>query len=108
MRMPAKVAVLFGSVLVAAPALAQRVTIADDRPALYSAYSLQTIEPPWIPRRQSPLLVGRPLADVVSTKLGIAEGRVELFRYSLENAQSNATVVDGVVNGAGIRLRLSW
>jgi len=108
MRMLVKVALLIGSVLVAAPAFAQRVTIADDRSAHYSPYSVQIIEPPWIPQRQSPLLVERPLADVVSTKLGIAKGRVELFRYRLENAPSNATVVDGVVNGAGIRLRLSW
>lgn len=109
MRMLVNVAVLFGSVLVAAPAFAQRVTIADDKPALYSAYSARTTEQPWMPQQQpSPRLAERPIADVVSTKLGIAEGRVELFRYRLENAPSNATVLDGVVDGAGIKLKLNW
>jgi hypothetical protein len=99
---------LFGSALVAAtPACAQSLTITDDKPAFYQTYSGQ-IAPPWLSQAPNPRLVEYPLADVIATKLGISEGKVELFRYRLENAPSKATVLYGVMDGGGVRLKLSW
>jgi hypothetical protein len=101
--------VLFGSVLVgAAPACAEDLTIMDIKPVSYNDISSQPIEQPWASPRPSSQLVERPLADIISTKLGIAKGSVELFSYRLQNAPSNATVLDGVVGGAGIKLKLTW
>jgi len=105
----AKVAVLFGSALVSATqACAHSLTIADEKPAFYHADSGQMIAPPWALQGTEPSLVAYPLADVISARLGISEGKVELFRYRLENAPSKATVLYGIVDGGGIRLELSW
>jgi len=102
-------AVLFASALAAAtPACAQRVTIADDKPVLYQAYSSQTGAPPWLLRGTNPLRDELPLADIISTKLGIGEGKAELFHYRLEDAPSKATVLYGIVDGGGIRLKVNW
>ena len=74
----------------------------------YSAYSAKAIEQPWAPQRPDVQLSEQHIADLVAARLGIAKGSAELFRYRLENAPSNATVVRGQIDGAGIRLRLTW
>lgn len=96
---------LLFALLVATPASAQRLTLVGDSTAdLYKSYSSQGIALSW----SQPRLVERPIADVISTKLGIAEGRVEVFRYDLENAPSKFTVLTGIVDGGGVKLKLSW
>ena len=62
----------------------------------------------WASPRPSYQLVERPLADIISAKLGIAKGSAELFSYRLQGAPSNAAVLNGVVGGTGIKLKLMW
>lgn len=62
----------------------------------------------WAAQRPAPQLIDRPVGELIATRLGLAEGSAELFRYRLENAPSNATVLDGVVDGGGIKLKLTW
>jgi len=96
------------AISMASPACAARLVIPDDNHAFYSAYSSQPIEQPWAPQRPEPQLVERPVADLIATELGVAEGSAQLFRFRLENAPSNATVLKGQIDGAGIRLKLTW
>ena len=48
------------------------------------------------------------MIDRIAAKLGLVEGSAELFRYRVEDAPSNKTVLDGAIDGGGIRFRLSW
>jgi hypothetical protein len=110
MSILAIVALLLGTaaVVAATPACAQRMTIADDNmPAFYQAYNSQATTPSLLSPMNS-RLVERPLAEIILTRLGIAEGKVVLFRYRLEDAPSQATVLNGVVDGGGFKLKLSW
>jgi len=84
------------------------MTIAGDGPTLFQTYSAQSIAPSWALRATNPRPLEYPSTDVLSSELGIDEGKVELFHYGLENAPSKATVLSGVVDGDGIRLKVSW
>jgi len=84
------------------------LTLSSDSNVAYSAYSARAIEQPWAPQRPDVQLRELHIADLVAARLGIAQGSAELFRYRLENAPSNATVLRGQIDGAGIRLRLTW
>jgi len=96
------------SVAVATPAFARRVMIADSGPTLFQTYPTQLIAPSWAREASNPRPLEYPSIDVLSSELGIDEGKVELFHYGLENAPSKATVLSGVVDGDGIRLKVSW
>lgn len=85
-----------------------QIEIVDNHGATHDVLSVQPVERPWTWQRPSSNLVERPVADLLSAKLGLGEGKVELFRYRLEDAPSNATILDGVVDGAGIKLKLKW
>ncbi len=50
----------------------------------------------------------RPVGDVIAARLGIAGGHAELFRIRVEEAPSDKTVLDGVVDGRGFKLKLTW
>ena len=101
--------VLLGTSLVGAtPACAGGLTILDIKPVSYHDILVQPIEQPWGSPQPSLQLVERPLADIISTKLGITKGSAELFTYRFQAAPSNATVLDGVVGGAGVKLKLTW
>jgi hypothetical protein len=103
------VSVLFGTaIFAAAPARAAILSIANDFHAAYSAYVSQPIEQPWAPQRPEPQLVEHPIGDIIAMKLGIAQGRAQLFRFRLENAPSSATELRGQIDGAGIKLKLNW
>jgi hypothetical protein len=109
MRAPIGTASLFIlAISMASPACAAQLVIPTDNHAFYSAYVSQPIDQPWAPQRPEPQLVERPVADLIATKLGVAEGSAQLFRFRLENAPSNATVLKGQIDGAGIRLKLTW
>ena len=109
MRALAKCCVLFGAVLAGSTgATAAELTIVINTPVFRIDVPSQMVEQPWVSQQLTSQLVERPVADIISTKLGIGEGRVEFFRYRLENAPSNATVLDGVVDGGGIKLKLTW
>lgn len=109
MRAVVRFWVLLGSVLVGAtPACAGGLTVLDINPVSYQDISFQPIEQPWASPRPSFQLVDRPFADIISTKLGITKGSAELFTYRFQDTPSNATVLDGVVGGAGLKLKLTW
>ena len=109
MRTPICVLILIGSAFAAAtPLAAAALYIPDDNSAAYSAYSSKAIEQPWAPQRPEVQLTEQHLADLIATKLGVARGSAELFRYRLENAPSNATVLRGQIDGGGIKLKLTW
>ena len=93
---------------VAGPASAARFVMSDNSPAPYSAYASQAIEQPWQPQRPDTELHEQPLGEVLATRLGLVEGSAELFRYRLENAPSTRTQLDGLIDGGGIKLKLSW
>ncbi|MBS0470298.1 MAG: hypothetical protein JSR60_04435 [Proteobacteria bacterium] len=65
-------------------------------------------EQPWQPERPLPALVQQPIGDVIAARLGLVEGSAELFRFRVENAPSSKTVLDGVIDGGGIKLKLTW
>ncbi len=35
-------------------------------------------------------------------------GGAELFSYHLENAPSDKTMLDGVIDGGGVKLKMTW
>jgi hypothetical protein len=109
MRVLLALAVLIGTALAAAaPASAARLVIPDANPTSYSAYASQAIEQPWNSQRPEPQLHEQPLGELLATRLGFAQGSAELFRYRLDNAPSTRAQLDGVIDGGGIRLKLTW
>jgi|SRR4029079_13328287 hypothetical protein len=109
MRAPVfPIVIAASALLVATEASAARLNIPDDNGVHYSAYFSKAIEQPWAPQRPEAELSEQHLADIVATKLGVARGSAELFRYRLENAPSNATVLRGQIDGGGIKLKLTW
>ncbi len=109
MRAPYFIVVLSGfGFLAVSQAGAASLYIPDAKSAAYSAYSARAIEQPWATQRPEVQLREQPIADILATRLGIARGSAELFRYRLENAPSNATVLRGQVDGGGIKLKLTW
>jgi hypothetical protein len=92
------------AVIAATPAYARRVTIASWP---YESPFAQTIAlPSAIEKTDRPATY--PSTDLLSSGLGIEEGKLQFFHYSLEHAPSKATVLEGVVDGDGIRLKMSW
>jgi hypothetical protein len=109
MRVLLAIAFLIGAAALAAtPAAAARLVMPDDPPETYSAYASQEIQQPWASRQPNSQIQERPIAEIIATKLGVAQGSAELFRYHMENAPSAATQLRGVVDGGGIKLKLTW
>jgi hypothetical protein len=109
MRVPiGTVGLFFLATFLASPACAAQLILPDDNQSYYSAYTSQPIQQPWATRLPETQLVERPVADLIAAKLGVAEGSAQLFRFRIENAPSNATVLKGQIDGAGIRLKLNW
>ncbi len=100
--------VLLYLTVAAAPASAAQLRLPLDSPARYDAYSSQQIAEPWAAQRAVPALQEKPVGELIATRLGLVEGSAELFRYRVENAPSDATTFDGVVDGGGIKLKLTW
>ena len=53
-------------------------------------------------------LTEKPVGELIAARLGLANGRAELFRFRVENAPSDKTMLDGVFDGGGIKLKLTW
>ena len=92
----------------AAPAGATQLVMPEAKPVFYSAYDRPEIAQPWQSRRPDLLVTERPVGELIAVKLGLADGQAELFSYRLENAPSDKTMLDGVIDGGGVRLKLSW
>lgn len=70
-----------------------------------------TNEPPgqaWQPERPLPILHQQPVGQLIGARLGIVHGSAELFRFRVENAAPNHAMLDGVIDGGGIKLKLTW
>src|ERR1700712_3029297 len=92
----------------AGPVCAAPIVMPDSNPEPYSAYASKAIEQPWLPQRADTQLREQPLGEVLAARFGLAEGSAELFRYNVENGPSTRAQLDGVIDGGGIRLKLSW
>jgi hypothetical protein len=104
----ASMTVLTAVLTAAAPAGAARLILPEDKPAYSDAYASPQIAQPWISQQPNPQLVERPVGEVIAARLGLVNGSAELFRYHLENAPSQKTMLDGVLDGGGIKLKLTW
>ncbi|HUO89187.1 MAG TPA: hypothetical protein VMU08_08430 [Rhizomicrobium sp.] len=109
MRRTALILLACGAALAAGPACAAEFVIPDaNSPLGYRTYATRPADDPWMHPRHVPSLAEAPVVNLLAEKLGLAEGRAEIFRYQVEDAPSNKTVLDGAIAGGGIRLRLSW
>lgn len=93
--------------LAGSSALAAHLQMPPDAHVSYDAYNTMQMGEPWSTRPQ-PTLIERPIGDVLATRLGVAQGSAELFHFRLENAPSQSTMLKGLVDGGGIKLKLSW
>ncbi|MEJ0027967.1 MAG: hypothetical protein WDN01_18225 [Rhizomicrobium sp.] len=90
------------------PAMAARLVIPEDKPVFYNAYASPEIAQPWASRQPDTRLTERPIGELIAVKLGLADGHAELFRYHVDNAPSDKTMLDGVIDGGGVKLKLTW
>ncbi|HJW41253.1 MAG TPA: hypothetical protein VJ476_08500 [Rhizomicrobium sp.] len=88
------------------PAAAAQLVLPEPKPVFSDTYSEPS--PPWIHEQPNFALTEKPVGEIIAIKLGFAEGRAELFRYNLEDASSEKTTLDGVVEGGGLKLKLTW
>jgi hypothetical protein len=102
-------------VLTAVAAMAGRahatvILMPDMKPAANTeAYNSPRIEQPWVNEQpQQARLAERPIGEIISQRLGLANGTAELFRYQVQGAPSDKTMLNGVIDGGGIKLKLSW
>jgi len=103
---PLYAVILLGTALVAVqPACAARLILPD---AGSPAYSTSPPDQWWQPQRPETQLVERPIAEVIAARLGLVRGSAELFRYHLVNAPTNNAMLRGQIDGAGIKLKLTW
>ena len=81
----------------------------DMKPAAnVSAYNSDRIEQPWTGEQPVARVAEQPIGEVISHRLGLVNGSAELFRYQVTGAPSDKTVLDGAIDGGGIKLKLSW
>ena len=85
------------------------IVMPDANPAAnFSAYHAQRIEQPWTGEQPTTRIAEQPIGEVISRRLGLVDGSAQLFRYQVQGAPSDKTVLDGAIDGGGIRLKLSW
>ncbi|MEI9885306.1 MAG: hypothetical protein WDN08_02210 [Rhizomicrobium sp.] len=94
--------------LAAGSACAASLRMPEERPVYTTAYGSPAIAEPWMGQRALPIVRERPIGELIATRLGLVEGSAELFRYHVDNTPSDATTFNGVVDGGGIRLKLTW
>lgn len=100
------VAVLGTALTAATPACAARLILPDNNNPAYA--TLPPADHVWQPQRPETQLVERPIADLIAARLGLVKGSAELFRYHLVNAPTNNAMLRGQIDGAGIKLKLTW
>src|SRR3569832_863955 len=76
--------------------------------ANFSAYNTPTIERPWTNQTPDARLAEQPIGEVISRRLGLANGRAALIRYQAQGAPADKTMLDGVIDGGGSKLKLTW
>ena len=108
MRIAPALLVLIAAVAAGGSACAAPLRMPDERPSGFEAYSSPQIAEPWAGQRAVPVIREQPIGELIATQLGLVEGSAELFRYRVEDAPSEATMFNGVVDGGGIKLKLTW
>ena len=100
------VAVLGTALTAANPACAARLVLPADSSPIYA--TLPPADRVWQPQRPETQLVEQPIADLIAARLGLVKGSAELFRYHLVDAPTNNAMLRGQIDGAGIKLKLTW
>ena len=77
-------------------------------PSHADAYNSPTIEQPWVNQTPVARVAEQPIGEVISRRLGLVNGSAELFRYQVQGAPSDKTMLAGAIDGGGIKLKLSW
>lgn len=94
--------------MAAGGAQAATLVMPVEEPVRYDAYASRPIAEPWRNQVPDSRLVERPMGELIAARLGLVNGSAELFRYRVEGAPSNKTMLDGVIDGGGVKLKLSW
>ena len=102
------VVVLAAALAAGGPACAAGFVIPDETPARFDAYSSPEIAHPWTQGRPDPMLREESAGNLMARRFGLVHGAVQLFRLRVENAPSDKTMLDGTVDGGGIKLKLTW
>lgn len=94
--------------LAACGAQAASLVMPVEEPVRYEAYASRPIAEPW--RNQVPDLrvTEKPMGELIAARLGLVNGSAELFGYRVEGAPSDKTMLDGVIDGGGVKLKLTW
>lgn len=109
MRFSALVLLGLPAVLAAGGARAAPIVMPDMKPAAnFTAYNTPSIERPWTNQTPNARIAEQPIGEIISRRLGLVDGSAELFRYQVQGAPSDKTVLDGAIDGGGIKLKLSW
>jgi hypothetical protein len=90
------------------PASADGLVIPAEKPSFNEAAINAPNALPWTNQQPNPHLTEKPIGEVVAARLGLVNGSAELFRFRVENAPSSRTMLDGLVDGGGIKLKLTW
>jgi len=99
----------FAAAATAGSAQAAVIVMPEMKPAAnFSAYNTPTVERPWTNQTPDARIAEQPIGEVISRRLGLANGSAELFRYQVQGAPSDKTMLDGVIDGGGIKLKLTW
>ena len=107
MRVAHSVLMVSAALLAASAARARPLIMPQDKPVHFDAYNTPRIEQPWVNQVPDSRLAEKPIGDALRARLGIGDGSAELFRFE-EDGPSNHAVLDGVVSGGGIKLKLNW
>jgi hypothetical protein len=78
------------------------------RPSQVDAYNAARVEQPWQGEQPVARVAEQPIGEIIKRRLGIVDGSAELFRYQVQGAPSAKTVLDGVIDGGGVKLKLTW
>ena len=105
-----RVGLAFLAVALAAPvpAMAAGFVIPEQPPVHFDAYDSPVIAHPWINQRPDARLEDKPVGELLATKIGLVNGSAELFRFRVEDGPSEKTMLNGAIDGGGIKLKLTW
>ncbi|MBL6853791.1 MAG: hypothetical protein ISS15_14405 [Alphaproteobacteria bacterium] len=96
------------AVAAAGSAQAAGLVMPQFKPSHIDAYNAARVEQPWTGEQPAARIAEQPIGEAISRRLGLADGSAQLFRYQVQGTPSDKAVLDGMVDGGGIRLKLSW
>jgi len=96
------------AVAVAGSAQAEGLVMPDFKPSQVDAYHTARVEQPWQGEQAVTCVAEQPIGEIIKQRLGLVNGSAELFRYQVQGAPSDKTMLDGVIDGGGVKLKLTW